>query len=150
MGERGCANRNRRAPSGGVYRPRNPRASPLGQCAKRHGPELRALNLKTGRAWAIKESLREFWSHRITNAVAEGLNSRIQTVKKAACGFRSFEHFIWRKKTAPRAYSLGAVAAQFETGKMRIALGDDPASVIYLLLPARKSEPCKAQGQEQN
>lgn len=100
--------------------------------------QLRALNLKTGRAWAIKESLREFWRkptreealahwklwyrwathsrlnpviktaknirrqlhnvltyfvHRITNAVAEGLNSKIQTVKKAACGFRSFENF---------------------------------------------------------
>ena len=99
---------------------------------------LRALNLKTGRAWAIKESLREFWkkptreealahwklwyrwathsrlkpviktakniqhklhnvltyfTHRITNAVAEGLNSKIQTIKKAAYGFRSFENF---------------------------------------------------------
>jgi transposase len=88
---------------------------------------LRRLNLKTGRAWAIKESLRELWSyrrrgwaelywqrwyfwathsrlkavksvarmihdhlenvltyfdHRITNAVSEGLNSKIQTVKK--------------------------------------------------------------------
>ena len=98
---------------------------------------LRAMNLKTGRAWAIKESLREFWkkptreealahwkhwyrwathsrlkpviktakniqhklhnvltyfTHRITNAVAEGLNSKIQTIKKAAYGFRSFEN----------------------------------------------------------
>jgi transposase len=99
---------------------------------------LRAMNLKTGRAWAIKESLREFWkmptreealahwklwyrwathsrlkpviktakniqqklhnvltyfTHRITNAVAEGINSKIQTIKKAAYGFRSFENF---------------------------------------------------------
>jgi len=99
---------------------------------------LRAMNLKTGRAWAIKESLREFWkrptraqalehwklwyrwathsrlkpviriaksiqqklhnvltyfTHRISNAVAEGLNSKIQTIKKAAYGFRSFENF---------------------------------------------------------
>ncbi len=99
---------------------------------------LRAMNLKTGRAWAIKESLREFWkmptreealvhwkhwyrwathsrlkpviktakniqqklhnvltyfTHRITNAVAEGLNSKIQTIKKGAYGFRSFENF---------------------------------------------------------
>lgn len=99
---------------------------------------LRAMNLKTSRAWAIKESLREFWkkptreeafahwklwyrwathsrlkpviktakniqqklhnvltyfTHRITNAVAEGLNSKIQTIKKAAYGFRSFENF---------------------------------------------------------
>jgi transposase len=87
----------------------------------------RALHLKTGRAWAIKESLRELWGyrrkgwalrhwkrwyfwathsrlvpmvkvarmirehldnvltyfeHRITNATSEGLNSKIQTVKK--------------------------------------------------------------------
>jgi transposase len=88
---------------------------------------LRALHLKTGRAWAIKESLRELWGyrrkgwamrhwrrwyfwathsrlqpvvkvarmihehldnvltyfdHRITNATSEGLNSKIQTIKK--------------------------------------------------------------------
>jgi transposase len=92
---------------------------------------LRELNLKTGRAWAIKESLRELWNyrrrgwaelfwqqwyfwathcrlkpvkkvarmihnhlqnvltyfdHRITNAVSEGLNSKIQTVKKTHTG----------------------------------------------------------------
>jgi transposase len=99
---------------------------------------LKALNLKTGRAWAMKESLRSLWSyrrlgwarryfqqwyfwathsrlkpviqvakmlkrhlsnvmsyfnHRITNAVAEGLNSKIQTIKKRAYGFRNREHF---------------------------------------------------------
>ena len=32
----------KRAPSGGVYRPRNPRAGPLWQCAMRHASELRA------------------------------------------------------------------------------------------------------------
>jgi len=93
---------------------------------------LRELNLKTGRAWAIKESLRELWhyrrrgwaeqfwkqwyfwathcrlppvkkvarmikvhlpnvltyfKHRITNAVSEGLNSKIQTVKKTPTDF---------------------------------------------------------------
>jgi transposase len=92
---------------------------------------LKALNLKTGRAWAIKESLRELWNyqrkgwaqrfwnewyfwathsalkpvvqvarmlkthlanvltycdHRITNATSEGLNSKIQTVKKTPTG----------------------------------------------------------------
>jgi transposase len=100
--------------------------------------ELKAMNLKTGRAWAIKESLRELWKkatvddardhwkpwygwathsrlkpvieaartirrhlhnvltyfiHRITNAVSEGINSKIQTIKKKAYGFRSFENF---------------------------------------------------------
>ncbi len=89
--------------------------------------ELRTLHLKTGRAWALKESLRDLWNyqrrgwaerhwkrwyfwathsrlepivqaaytvrrhlpnvmtffaHRITNATSEGLNSKIETIKK--------------------------------------------------------------------
>jgi transposase len=92
---------------------------------------IRESNLKTARAWAIKEALRELWSyqrkgwaerywkwwyfwathcrlkpvqkvakmihrhlnnvltyfdHRITNAVSEGLNSKIQTLKKTPTG----------------------------------------------------------------
>jgi len=99
---------------------------------------LKGLNLQVGRAWAIKESLRELWAHgtsqqaegfwrhwfwwatharlvpvrevawmlkrhwtnivtyfrhRITNAVSEGLNSKIQTIKKMAYGFRNKDHF---------------------------------------------------------
>jgi transposase len=99
---------------------------------------IRKTNLKTGRAWSIKESLRRFWSyryaksalgyfrrwyywathsrldpmvqaaktlnrhlpniltyfkHRITNATAEGLNSKIQMVKEMACGFRNRAHY---------------------------------------------------------
>ena len=99
---------------------------------------LRSIHLKTGRAWAIKESLRDLWgykrrgwaarhwkrwyfwathsrlqpvldvaamlkrhlpnvltyfAHRVTNAVSEGLNSKIQTIKKMAYGFRNPEHF---------------------------------------------------------
>jgi transposase len=100
---------------------------------------LKALNLRTARAWAIKESLRILWSYhrlgwalrfykqwffwathsrlepvidvaymikrhlygvlnyfsaaRITNAAAEGLNSKIQTIKKMAYGYRNREHF---------------------------------------------------------
>jgi transposase len=91
-----------------------------------------------GRAWAIKESLRELWAHatahqaegfwtrwfwwathsrlapvravawlikrhwrkivtyfwhRITNAVSEGLNSKIQPIKKMAYDFRNKDHF---------------------------------------------------------
>ena len=30
-----------------------------------------------------------FFSYRVTNAVAEGLNSKIQTIKKMAYGFRN-------------------------------------------------------------
>ncbi len=109
--------------------------------AKHKGPfrALKALNLKTARAWAIKESLAVMWNYhrlgwatkfytqwffwathsrlepvidvaymlkrhlygvlnyfsvaRITNAAAEGLNSKIQTIKKMAYGFRNREHF---------------------------------------------------------
>ncbi|MHB8423424.1 MAG: ISL3 family transposase, partial [Leptospirales bacterium] len=99
---------------------------------------LRSLNLKVGRAWAMKEDLRTLWSlpsvreaktfwkrwfwwathsrlkpmrevahlikrhlsnvltyimHPITNATSEGLNSKIQTIKKRAYGFRNKERF---------------------------------------------------------
>jgi transposase len=100
----------------------------LPETAREKFAALRSLNLKTGRARAIKESLRELWDyrrrgwalrhwkqwyfwathsrlkpmvkvarmihghldnvltyfdHRITNATSEGLNSKIQTIKKA-------------------------------------------------------------------
>jgi len=99
---------------------------------------IKGENLKTGRAWAIKEALRKFWTfdqaqpaadffrrwyfwathsrlapmvkaaktlqahldniltyfqHRVTNATAEGLNSKIQMVKEMACGFRNRQHY---------------------------------------------------------
>lgn len=99
---------------------------------------LKTAELKTSRAWALKEALRELWryqsltwatkfwkrwyfwathsrltpmieaakliarhlpnvltyfTHRITNAVAEGLNSKIATVQKRACGYRNPDHF---------------------------------------------------------
>ena len=34
-----------------------------------------------------------FFAHRITNAVSEGINSKIQTIKKRAYGFGNREHF---------------------------------------------------------
>jgi transposase len=34
-----------------------------------------------------------YFKHRITNAVAEGLNSKIATVQKRACGYRNPDHF---------------------------------------------------------
>ncbi len=94
---------------------------------KKRFASLKRMHLQTGRAWAIKESLRDLWNyqrrgwalrhwkawyfwathsglkpvvkvarmikdhlpnvftyfdHRITNAMSEGLNSKIQTVKK--------------------------------------------------------------------
>ena len=109
---------------------------------------LRGADLKTARAWALKEDLRHFWSdasargaerfwhhwyfwathsrltpvitvakmikrhlpnvltyftHRVTNATAEGLHSLIETVRKRAAGFRSRAHF----KTAIYFHSGG-------------------------------------------
>ena len=94
--------------------------------------------VRTSRAWAIKEMLRELWGyrsvgwarrffkqwfgwarrsqlspvrkvaamirdhlpniltyckHQITNGVAEGLNSKIMTIKRKACGYRNKENF---------------------------------------------------------
>jgi transposase len=105
---------------------------------KREYRELKGLNLKVGRAFAMKEQFRRFWNfryatpaegfykawyfwathsrlkpmidaantikrhyanisnyfqHRITNAVAEGLNSKIQLIKSGARGFRNFSNF---------------------------------------------------------
>lgn len=39
------------------------------------------------------ESVLNYFDFRITNAAAEGLNSKIQTVKANARGFRSFKNF---------------------------------------------------------
>lgn len=39
------------------------------------------------------ENILTYLKHRITNAVAEGLNSKIQQVKSAARGFRNFENY---------------------------------------------------------
>lgn len=100
--------------------------------------DLKRKGLKVGRAWAIKEMLRDLWSyvypesackfwkrwyfwathsrlnpiraaaetvkrhisnimtyfqHRITNAMSESINSKIQTIKQMACGYRNTEHF---------------------------------------------------------
>ncbi len=99
---------------------------------------VREQSLRTSRAWAIKETLRELWfyrsvgwarkffrqwydwatrsklepvremasmlrrrmnqvlnycTHEITNAVAEGLNSKIMAIKRRACGYRNKENF---------------------------------------------------------
>jgi transposase len=34
-----------------------------------------------------------YFRHRLTNATAEGLNSKIQMAKEMACGFRNREHY---------------------------------------------------------
>lgn len=103
--------------------------------------DLKTANLKTSRAWAIRELFREFFeqrtewqgrrffqawyawasrcrlapvvkaaqrikahferivtwfAHRISNASAEGFNSKIQALKSAARGFRNFENYRTR------------------------------------------------------
>jgi transposase len=100
--------------------------------------QLKSQNLRTGRAWAIKECLRELWSYRrrawgrkffrhwyawatrsrlepmrraaqtlrrhleniltycvhpITNAVSEGINSKIMTLKRKSGGYRNPKNF---------------------------------------------------------
>jgi transposase len=52
------------------------------------------LNLRTAKI--IQRDLANvltYVEHRITNAVSEGLNSKIQRIKKMAYGFRNREHF---------------------------------------------------------
>lgn len=106
--------------------------------SREHFEQLRAAELKTARAWALKEALRGLWeyssqgwamrfwkrwyywathsklapmieaakmiakhlpnvltylTHRITNAMAEGINSKIATIQKRACGYRNSDNF---------------------------------------------------------
>jgi transposase len=104
---------------------------------------LRQSDLKTAKAWALKENLRRMWRyrrlsaakshwkswyfwathcrlaavvkvakmlksretqvfnyfvHRITNALSEGINSKVEAIKNAARGYRNTERFktmIW-------------------------------------------------------
>jgi transposase len=38
-------------------------------------------------------NLLTYFKHRITNALSEGINSKIQTFKLMACGYRNREHY---------------------------------------------------------
>jgi transposase len=42
---------------------------------------------------AHRQEILNYIKHRITNAASEGLNSRIQAIKSAARGFRSFANY---------------------------------------------------------
>ncbi len=100
--------------------------------------ELKKMDLKVGRAWSIKATLRNFWNcetkkkakkffnkwywwathsrlkpvieaaktlknhlkniltyfdHHVTNALGESINSKIEKIKKTACGYRNREHY---------------------------------------------------------
>ena len=39
------------------------------------------------------ENILTFCRHRITNGVAEGLNSKIMSIKRKACGYSNKDHF---------------------------------------------------------
>jgi transposase len=55
-------------------------------------PMLKVANMIKGRL----DNLLTYFKHRITNAVSEGLNSKIQTLKSAARGFRGFQNYRTR------------------------------------------------------
>lgn len=63
------------------------------------------------------DGLLNYFEHRITNAIAEGFNSRIQAIKAAARGFRSFKNyrtrilfFCGKLQLSPSLSSLAASA----------------------------------------
>ena len=113
-------------------------ASKLDGRSRKHFMKLTKLNLKTARAWAIKETAGKLWSYTnktwavkmwtkligwmwrsklkpmialsksirkhfygiinsiilgVSNGRAESINSKIQKIKKMACGFRNVERF---------------------------------------------------------
>lgn len=119
-----------------LYAPRN-----LSEGQQARFEQVKHSDLKTAKAWAIKENFRVFWTyhntygarqffkrwfgwaarcqlipvtkvakmihrhlenlltycrHKITNAVSEGLNSRVQSIKSAARGFRQFANYRTR------------------------------------------------------
>jgi transposase len=55
----------------------------------RLAPVIKAAKL----IWRHLPNVLTYFAYRITNAVSEGLNSKIQTIKKMAYGFRNPEHF---------------------------------------------------------
>jgi len=60
----------------------------------------RAIHTRLGKIKKVARTLKEhlphlltYFLHRITNAITEGFNSRIQAIKSAARGFRNFAHY---------------------------------------------------------
>ena len=58
-------------------------------------------------------------THRITNAVSEGLNSKIQTIKKMAYGFRNLEHGGIIASRAVNARRIAVLSATRWTARRR-------------------------------
>lgn len=64
----------------------------LGMCRDKHFAK-RLPGPVDKRAWTRCASILTFCRHRITNGVAEGLNSKVMFIKRKACGFWNREHF---------------------------------------------------------
>ena len=60
-------------------------------------------------AWRVKrhfEDVVTYIKHQLTNAVAEGLNSKIQALKSAARGFRNFQNYRFTENLPARSERL--------------------------------------------
>jgi len=55
--------------------------------------QLEPMNQVNGLIARHLENILTFCRHRIANGVAEGLNSKIMTIKRKACGYRNVENF---------------------------------------------------------
>ena len=53
-----------------------------------------------------------YFKHRVTHAMSESINSKIQTIKQMACGFRNIDHF----KTAIYFHCGGSIYTHAKPG----------------------------------
>jgi transposase len=59
--------------------------------AKKLGHQAMDKFLNTLQTW--KNDILNFFTHRVSNGIVEGINNAIKTLKRVAYGFRNFEHF---------------------------------------------------------
>ena len=86
----------RRSGSGGTWIPAS--AEPIcthgcRESSARSTGFVRSNPLGPFRGRTSAANILTYFQHRVTNATAEGLNSKIQMVKEMACGFRNREHY---------------------------------------------------------
>ena len=62
--------------------------------------KAKSISAPTARAWEIKELLQRHWAgilaaimNGISNSATEGLNSKIEVIKRSACGYRNKDNF---------------------------------------------------------
>jgi transposase len=61
--------------------------------------------------WLCSENLLAYSRHHIANAVSEGLNSKIQSLKSAARGFRNFQNHRMRILFFSKKLNLNSLGA---------------------------------------